>query len=90
MDRRPDWHATLAALSTGLVALGAAVALIASGNLRSNSPELNGALIAIGVAASLLLVLVPLRHEVMRRQDETLARQPRSCRAPPWRPSGCC
>ena len=75
MKRRPGWHATLAALSTGLVALGSAVALIAATGLRASSPFLNSALVVVGLASVMLLVLVPLRHEVMRRQDLTLARQ---------------
>jgi diguanylate cyclase (GGDEF)-like protein len=75
MERRPGWYATLAALATGLVALGAAVALVAASNLRSSSPFLNIALVVVGLASMLLLILVPLRHEVMRHQDEALARQ---------------
>ena len=75
MKRRPGWHATLAALSTGLVALGSAIALIAATGLRASSPFLNSALVVVGLASVTLLVLVPLRHEVMRRQDLTLARQ---------------
>jgi diguanylate cyclase (GGDEF)-like protein len=75
MERRPGWYATLAALATGLVALGAAVALVAATALRSGSPFLNWALVVVGLALMMLLVLVPLRHEFMRRQDEALARQ---------------
>ena len=75
MERRRGWYATVAALSTGLVALGAAVALVAATDLRQSSPILNIALVVVGLAAVMLLTLVPLRHEVMRRQDLALSRQ---------------
>jgi diguanylate cyclase (GGDEF)-like protein len=75
MERRPGWHALLAAIATGFVGMGAVVALIAASGLRSGSPFLNSALVVVGLASMMLLVLVPLRHEVMRRQDLALTRQ---------------
>ena len=75
------WVSRLAWASAALVALGSVVALVAAGGLTESTPLLDRALVLVAVASAVLVVIVPLRSRMLRRQAVEIARQEAILRA---------
>ncbi len=62
------WGNRAAGASALLVAAGAVVALVAAASIPMSTPTLDAALVLIAVGAAALIVVVPLRSGLVRRQ----------------------